>query len=73
MGGIDKSDWENLEINFEQQGDEDEEDEFERMSLKKLLKYISRTHPRDPETTRSFGICSAVTIKRFWSKLCACV
>ena len=44
----------------------DSDDEYEPLSYKKLMKFIETNHPRHPETKDNWGICSRITIKRYY-------
>ena len=46
------------------------DDDYELLSVKKLLKIIEKFHPIDPETKKKFSVKDRVTVKYYWSKLC---
>jgi len=49
--GKGKGEWADLDLNFDQLGGEDDDDdEYEALSYKKLKRSIARIHPRDLET-----------------------
>ena len=72
--GRTKGEWADLDLNFDQLGGpDDDDDEYEALSYKKLKRYIAKIHPRDPETGAPFSFWAKVTVKGFCYRLMACV
>ena len=42
------------------------DDDYELLSVKKLLKMIEKFHPVDPETKKKFSVKDRVTVKFYW-------
>jgi len=72
--GAPKGEWADLDLNFDQLGgQDDDDDEYEALSYKKLKRYIARIHPRDLETGEPFSFWAKVTVRGFCYRLMACV
>lgn len=48
---------------------EDEDEFFEPLSYKKLIKVIEQNHPVDPETKEKFSAQDRITVKDYLAKM----